>query len=150
MTHLSSRHPLVRLLGYAPSPAACCWRVCSPCSTSSFDLAPPALIGAAVDIVVQRELVHRQPGLPNVYDQLLVLALITLVIWILESIFEYVHRILWRNLAQMIEHELRVEAYAHVQGLSWPTTDQSTGGLLSILNDDINQLERFLDVGPTI
>src|SRR5918997_1387092 len=30
--------------------------------------------------------------------------------------------------------------------LAW-FEDQSTGGLLSILNDDVNQLERFLDVG---
>jgi len=27
--------------------------------------------------------------------------------------------------------------------------DQSTGGLMSVLNDDVNQLERFLDVGAT-
>jgi len=150
MTHLSSRHPLVRLLGYTRRHRR---RVLLACLFSVlnklFDLAPPALIGAAVDIVVQREdSFIASLGFPNVYDQLLVLALITLVIWILESIFEYVHRILWRNLAQMIEHELRVEAYAHVQGLELAYyEDQSTGGLLSILNDDINQLERFLDVG---
>ena len=47
-----------------------------------------------------------------------------------------------------IEHEARMDAYRHVQDLelAW-FEDQSTGGLLSILNDDVNQLERFLDVG---
>jgi ATP-binding cassette subfamily B protein len=41
-----------------------------------------------------------------------------------------------------------LEAYAHEQGLDVAFfEDASTGGLLSILNDDINQLERFLDGG---
>ena len=41
-----------------------------------------------------------------------------------------------------------MDAYRHVQRLelAW-FEDQSTGGLLSILNDDVNQLERFLDIG---
>src|SRR5690606_686239 len=49
-----------------------------------------------------------------------------------------------------IEHEARMDAYRHVQDLevAW-FEDQSTGGLLSILNDDVNQLERFLDVGAS-
>mgnify|MGYP005846717627 CR=1 FL=1 len=152
MTHPSSRHPLARLLGYARRHRR---RVLLATLFSVlnklFDLAPPALIGAAVDIVVQREdSFIASLGFPDVHDQLLVLALITLVIWVWESIFEYVHRVLWRNLAQTIEHELRVETYAHVQDLELAYyEDQSTGGLLSILNDDINQLERFLDVGAT-
>ena len=71
-----------------------------------------------------------------------------MVVWIVESLTDYVAQILWRNLAQTIEHEARMDAYRHVQGLelAW-FEDQSTGGLLSILNDDVNQLERFLDVG---
>ncbi|GIV81088.1 MAG: ABC transporter [Anaerolineae bacterium] len=81
-------------------------------------------------------------------DQLTVLAGLTLIIWFFESVFEYVHRVLWRNLAQTVEHELRIDAYTHVQNLDLAYyEDQSTGGLMSILNDDINQLERFLDVG---
>jgi ATP-binding cassette subfamily B protein len=41
-----------------------------------------------------------------------------------------------------------VTAYAHVQTLDMAYfEDRSTGGLLAILNDDVNQLERFLDVG---
>ena len=71
-----------------------------------------------------------------------------MVVWLGESSTEYVAQILWRNLAQTIEHEARMDAYNHVQDLelAW-YEDQSTGGLLSILNDDVNQLERFLDVG---
>ena len=61
---------------------------------------------------------------------------------------DFVASVLWRNLAQTVEHEARMDAYRHIQELelAW-FEDQSTGGLLSILNDDVNQLERFLDVG---
>lgn len=114
-----------------------------------FDLAPPALIGLAVDIVVQREdswigrHVVADPG-----GQIWVLAGVTVVIWVLESVFEYTYKILWRNLAQAIQHDLRLDTYSRVQNLemAW-FEDRSTGGLMSVMNDDVNQLERFLDVG---
>ncbi len=144
------RHPLIRLLTYVRHH----WRrvalaILFSILNKIFDLAPPALIGAAVDIVVQRDdSFFARLGVSDARDQLTVLAAVTLVIWIFESTFEYIHRIIWRNLAQTIEHELRVDAYAHVQGLELAYyEDQSTGGLMAILNDDINQLERFLDVG---
>ena len=114
-----------------------------------FDLAPPVLIGIAVDIVVQREdSVIARMGLPELDSQLLVLAITTAVIWICESIFEYLYRVRWRNLAQAIQHQLRMDTYEHVQllGMSY-FEEQSTGKMLSVLNDDINQLERFLDEG---
>ncbi len=114
-----------------------------------FDLAPPLLIGVAVDIVVSREnSILAQLGLIDLMAQLWVLAGLTLVIWGFESLFEYAFSIMWRNLAQTLQHELRLDAYAHVQSLELAYfEDRSTGGLMSILNDDINQLERFLDIG---
>jgi len=114
-----------------------------------FDLAPPALIGAAVDVVVQKEdSLIAQLGVTDIFTQLLILALLSLIIWGLESIFEYAYNRLWRNLAQTIQHDLRLDAYAHLQSLDLVYfEDRSTGRLMSILNDDINQLERFLDVG---
>ena len=114
-----------------------------------FDLAPPLLIGVAVDTVVARQDSWLAGlGIVDLRLQLLVLAGVTAVIWILESLFEYLFQLGWRNLAQTVQHELRMDAYAHVQGLEQGYfEDRSTGGLLSILNDDVNQLERFLDRG---
>ncbi|HVM19747.1 MAG TPA: ABC transporter ATP-binding protein [Egibacteraceae bacterium] len=114
-----------------------------------FDLAPPLLIGLAVDIVVERQGSWiASLGVVDLRDQLLVLAAATAVIWILESVFEYLFEVRWRNLAQTVQHELRVDAYRHVQGLEQAYfEDRSTGGLLAVLNDDVNQLERFLDRG---
>lgn len=114
-----------------------------------FDLAPPILIGAAVDIVVKKEdSFLASLGVGSVKDQLILLAAVTLVIWVGESIFEFAYKVLWRNLAQDLQHELRLHAYSHTQTLELAYfEDRSTGGLMAILNDDINQLERFLDNG---
>ncbi|HET6663875.1 MAG TPA: ABC transporter ATP-binding protein [Acidimicrobiales bacterium] len=114
------------------------------------DVMPELLIGAAVDVVVRGgdSLVGSVLGIEDRFDQLIALAILNVVVWVFESITDYAAAILWRNLAQTIEHEARMDAYRHVQRLelAW-FEDQSTGGLLSILNDDVNQLERFLDIG---
>jgi ATP-binding cassette subfamily B protein len=114
------------------------------------DVMPELLIGAAVDVVVRADdsLVATVLGVEGRFAQLVVLAIINVAVWLVESASEFVANVLWRNLAQTIEHEARMDAYRHVQRLelAW-FEDQSTGGLLSILNDDVNQLERFLDIG---
>ncbi|KAM3095282.1 ABC transporter transmembrane domain-containing protein [Phormidesmis sp. 146-35] len=56
------------------------------------------------------------------------------------------YNLLWRNLAQDIQHDLRLDAYTHLQELeSAYVEEQTTGGLIAILSDDINQLEHFLN-----
>ena len=114
-----------------------------------FDLAPPILIGMAVDVVVsQEDSIMAQWGVTDVTTQLLILAGLTVLLWGLESAFQYLYQVYWRNLAQTIQHELRTETYDHVQQLEMAYfEDRSTGGLMSVLNNDINQLERFLDTG---
>ena len=114
-----------------------------------FDLAPPVLIGLAVDVVVQQDTSWLAAlGVTSVPGQLGVLAGLSFVIWSAESLFEYLYALLWRNLAQTVQHELRLEAYGHLQQLEMGFFEaNSSGRLLTILNDDINQLERFLDHG---
>ncbi|MFT4704896.1 MAG: ATP-binding cassette subfamily B protein [Bradymonadia bacterium] len=147
---MSLRSPLFRLFDYA-KPHRARIRAAVTCSVLNklFDLAPPALIGAAIDVVVnQEQSLLAGYGVVDVMDQLIVLTVLTFLIWGAESVFEYLYAILWRNLAQAVEHDLRVDAYAHVQNLELAYfEDRTTGGLMSILNDDINQLERFLDGG---
>jgi ATP-binding cassette, subfamily B, bacterial len=114
-----------------------------------FDLAPPLLIGVAVDIVVEREGSWLATiGFVSITSQLFVLSSLTFLIWAFESLFEYFHKLGWRNLAQDLQHELRLDAYSKVQEMQLAYfEDRSTGGLMSVLNDDVNQLERFLDIG---
>lgn len=115
----------------------------------AFDLAPPYLIGIAVDIVVKRDQSWiAQLGVKSIPGQLTVISFLTLLIWGLESLFEYFYDRQWRNLAQTMQHDLRLDAYQHLQELELSFFEtETTGNLLAILNDDINQLERFLDSG---
>ena len=114
-----------------------------------FDIAPEVLIGVAVDLVVKRnESFVASLGIESINNQVLFLGGITFVIWALESLFEYLYLIEWRSLAQKVEHSLRVSAYDHAQRLelNWHEK-QTTGNISAILNDDVNQLERFLNNG---
>ena len=114
-----------------------------------WDLAPPLLIGVAVDVVVQKEdSLLASWGIIDPWNQLVVLAVATFVIWGLESLFEYFYAVLWRNLAQTVQHNLRLTTFDHVQNqsMTW-FDDHQKGDLLAIMNDDVNQLERFLDKG---
>ncbi|WP_026100486.1 ABC transporter ATP-binding protein [Fortiea contorta] len=143
-------HPLSRLLNYGHQYRQQVWlAIASSILNKLFDLAPPALIGLAVDVTVkQQNSIIAQWGVKDIFGQFLILALLTVIVWILESFFEYCYQVLWRNLAQNIQHNLRLDAYEHLQKLELAYFEEnSTGGLMSILSDDINQLERFLDVG---
>ncbi|NET00584.1 MAG: ABC transporter ATP-binding protein [Sphaerospermopsis sp. SIO1G1] len=143
-------HPLQRLLDYGHRYQHRIWfAIGASILNKIFDLAPPVLIGIAVDVVVkQQDSIIAQLGIKNISGQFVVLALLTVVTWVLESFFEYRYKLLWRNLGQNVQHDLRLDAYSHLQDLELAYFEErSTGGLMSILSDDINQLERFLDVG---
>ena len=114
-----------------------------------FDIAPEILLGVAVDLVVRKEnSVIASLGFESIQSQVGVLAIATFLIWVFESLFQYLYSITWRNLAQSIEHNIRLDAYNHVQTLdiSW-FENKKVGDITSKLNDDVNQLERFLDNG---
>ena len=144
------RHPLARLLSQLSDHRGTII-LASICSVLNkiWDLAPPILIGLAVDVVAEREDSFLATyGFRDPWEQLQILAAITVAIWVLESLFQYFYGVLWRNLAQTAQHELRMDAYKHIQDLEMQWfSEQSTGGLMAIMNDDVNQLERFLDHG---
>ena len=114
-----------------------------------FDILPEVLIGVAVDIIVKRQYsVLAQIGIIDVKWQIISLGLFTGVVWILESTFQYMYSLKWCYLAQNIQHDMRLDAYNHVQNLQLDYFEtQSTGNLMAVLNDDINQLERFVNDG---
>jgi ATP-binding cassette subfamily B protein len=126
-------------------------RLASACSVINkiWDLAPPLLIGLAVDVVVlQENSFLAGMGMIDPWNQLILLSIVTFAVWGFESLFEFFYGVLWRNLAQTVQHELRLDTFNHVQkqGMGW-FDERQRGDILAILNDDINQLERFLDKG---
>jgi len=114
-----------------------------------FDIAPEILLGIAVDLVVnQNNSIISKLGFESIQSQILILAITTFLIWAFESLFQYLYSISWRNLAQTVEHNIRMDAYSHVQTLdiAW-FENKKIGDISAKLNDDVNQLERFLDNG---
>ena len=126
-------------------------RLASFCSVMNklFDVMPEILIGMAIDVVVRQERSFLADfGIQEPFKQMLFLGLITIAVWALESLFQFFLQILWRNLSQSLQHDLRLDAYGHMQDLDMAWFEESsTGKLVAILNDDVNQLERFLDGG---
>lgn len=114
-----------------------------------FDLAPPILIGVAIDIVVEgSDSFIGNLGYSDRRQQLIILAILTFIIWGLESAFDYIAAVTWRNISQDIEHSLRTDTFNNVLGLDLAFFEnKSSGRLMAILNDDVNQLETFLDNG---
>ena len=105
--------PLLHLLRYAKpfQPHIAAATLCSVFRTL-FDLAPPFLIGVAVDILVQQDAsLLARLGIQTVHTQLLIVSLFTIFTWALESLTQYGADQLWRNLAQTLQHTLRVDAY---------------------------------------
>jgi len=148
----SSFAALVRLLRYARGfrrriVAATIYSIMN----KIFDVMPEILIGIAIDVVVrQQDSFVAEIGISDPKWQLGFLGGLTLLVWMSESLFEYLLLIGWRNLAQELQHAMRLEAYEHVQKLDLAYfEDKSTGNLVTILNDDVNQLERFLNGGAS-
>ena len=131
------------------------WRIkilwASFCSITNkiFDIAPEILIGIYVDLVVQKEQSFiAKLGFESIESQITLLAIATFVIWAFESTFEYLYSVQWKNIAQGIEHHIRIDTYSHVQNLDLEWYEkQKTGNITAVLNDDVNQLERFLNGG---
>jgi len=143
-------HSLIRLLRYAKP-----WRGRIVLATTYsilnklFDIAPEILIGIAVDVVVKREESFvADLGFVTPQSQIAALGVATFLIWAFESLFQYKYSVTWRGLAQALQHRMRMDAYEHAQrlDLAW-FEENSVGNLQATLNDDVNQLERFLDTG---
>ena len=83
-----------------------------------FDIAPELLIGVAVDLVVSQEnSLIAYLGITVPSTQLVFLGMITFIIWSFESLFQYLYAIKWQNIAQQLQHQLRLDSYAHIQKL---------------------------------
>jgi len=141
---------LMRLLRYAKG-----YRrrivLASTCSALNtfFDVMPEILIGIAIDVVVNQQASFLAGfGFDTPQSQIMMLGFLTFVIWVGESLFQYLYLILWRNLAQDLQADLRQDAYDQVQRQDMGFFEsRSSAELTAILNDDVNQLERFLDGG---
>lgn len=142
--------PLRQLLAFArPYRRDITWATVYSVLNKLFDVLPELLIGVAVDVVVNRKdsFLARQ-GLIEPTAQLYALVALTIVVWMCESFFEYRYALRWRGLAQNLQHDLRQAAYTHIQRLPPGYVERERSGrLMAVLNEDVNQIERFLNTG---
>lgn len=144
-------HPLKQLLPYmAQQKSRVILAAISSVLNKLCDIVPEILIGIAIDVIINQHhsLVARFFGITDPFKQLYLVGGLTGLLWIGESIFEYCYLVLWRKIAQRVQHQLRMNTYKRLQQLDMAYFEhKTTGGLLTILNDDINQLENFLSEG---
>jgi ATP-binding cassette subfamily B protein len=124
-------------------------------------LVPPLIVAVAIDRVISA------PGEPSLlalfglmpsevvpagatearHALLFHLVLVAVLAYLVRSVTRFLSRYWLQSLAQKVQRDLRNDTYRHMQSLSMTFYDNhETGGMMSILNNDINRLEQFLNM----
>lgn len=100
---MTATHPLRRLRVFAaPYRARIRRGVAFSVLNKFFDVLPEILIGVAVDVVVnQRDSFLSRVGIADPMQQLWFLVGLTVLVWVCESLFEYLHALTWRRTCNM-------------------------------------------------
>ncbi|MEM9821337.1 MAG: ABC transporter ATP-binding protein [Bacteroidota bacterium] len=149
ITPTEPARPMYRLIKYLGRYRSQVWfSVTSSIVNKIFDLMPPFLTAWMIDSVSGNipGWLAQLTGLQEPWPVIVFLSILTLVIFGFESLFEWMYKLGFMRLAQSVQHDLRLDAYAALQKreIAYFET-QRTGNLMAMLNDDINQLERFLN-----
>jgi ATP-binding cassette, subfamily B, bacterial len=114
------------------------------------DLMPPLLVGWVIDSLrgAPPAFVARLSGTRDPWSLAVVLSGLSVVIFALESFFQWMYQDGFMKLAQRVQHDLRMDAYNRIQSREIAFFEElRLGEILAMLNDDVNQLERFLNTG---
>src|SRR6056297_4063568 len=117
------------------------------------DLAPPVLLGLAIDSVIQKNKAFL-PWLPRSWvppddeGKLLLMGGLIAGSFLLGAAFHWIRNWGFNSFSQHIQHEVRTDTYDTMQQLDMGFfADKQTGEMMSILSNDVNRLERFLNDG---
>ncbi|MFB6184388.1 MAG: ABC transporter ATP-binding protein [Haloarculaceae archaeon] len=137
------QNPLAFAVGLATSVAA---RV--------LDLLPPLLLALAIDAIFDDSIPFRLWGVPPSWlpaterAQLLLTGTMIAVAFLGGAAFHWTRNWGWNAFAQHIQHDLRTDTYEKMQRLNMGFfADKQTGEMMSVLSNDVNRLERFLNDG---
>ena len=114
------------------------------------DLMPPLLVGWVIDSLRGKppEWIASLAGTSDPWSMALVLSGLSVVIFFFESLFQWMYQAGFMNLAQQVQHDLRMDVYNRIQSREIAFFEEHRlGEILAMLNDDVNQLERFLNTG---
>ncbi|MEZ5001491.1 MAG: ABC transporter ATP-binding protein [Chitinophagales bacterium] len=123
------------------------WACLNSTLNKILDLMPPIIVGWLVDSLSGNiPSFLNSNGQTSVKEVIYIVIVLTTIIFLLESFFEWLFDRGFRRIAQNIQHDVRLDVYNKVQSLPQSYFENNRlGNILAILNDDINQLERFLN-----
>jgi len=117
------------------------------------DLAPPVLLGLAIDSVIQKNKPFL-PWLPRSWvppsdeGKLVLMGGLIAGSFLLGAAFHWIRNWGFNSFSQHIQHEVRTDTYDKMQRLNMDFfATKQTGEMMSILSNDVNRLERFLNDG---
>ena len=120
----------------------------------AFGLVPAFVIGLAVDAIFLAERPYALPFVPAAFvpgsdvEQLYLSIAILLGATAAGAAVSWIEDWGWSVFAQRVQRNLRVDAYERLQDLELAYfTGRRTGDLMSVLNNDVNALETFLEDG---
>jgi ATP-binding cassette subfamily B protein len=117
------------------------------------DLLPPVLLALAVDSIFGEQqfslLLVPDAWIPaDRVGQLGLSAGLIAVAFFGGAAFHWTRNWGWNSFAQTIQHDVRTDTYDRMQRLNMDFfADKQTGEMMSILSNDVNRLERFLNDG---
>ena len=121
------------------------------------DLIPTLMLGIAIDAIFLADRTGEEFGLflvPDAWipaapeDQFILSVVIIAGAFTIGAGFHWLRNWGWNASAQNVTHDIRVDTYQQMQRLDLEFfSDKQTGELMSILSNDVNQLERFLNDG---
>ena len=131
-------------------PARFWWASGNSVLNKILDLMPPLLVGWVIDSVSGKPpgWITTVMGPSTPWSMAIFLSVLGVAIFGFESLFEWLYQRDFMRLAQDVQHRLRLDAYTRIQEREIRFFEnQRMGETLAILNDDVNQLERFLNSG---
>ena len=140
--------PMGRLFAYLrPMRGRMSASVASSITNKVLDLAPPIIVAWLIDSVTGNAPGFMAAlGLGEMFSQIVFLAILTVVIFGLESLSQWGYAYGFMTIAQNMQHRLRIDAYTRMQSREIRFFEEHRlGKTLAMLNDDVNQLERFLN-----
>ncbi|WP_311171200.1 ABC transporter ATP-binding protein [Halobellus ordinarius] len=118
------------------------------------DLLPPVLLTVAVDSIFFDERPFSLWLVPDAWlpatqtGQLYLSVALIAVAFFGGAAFHWTRNWGWNSFAQHIQHAIRTDTYDKMQRLNMDFfADKQTGEMMSILSNDVNRLERFLNDG---
>ena len=146
-----SATPMRQLFRYVNRHQQLFWGASVASTTNKvLDLMPPVLVGWVID-AVRREPPAWIAGLVGSEDPFTLAAFLALLgvgIFALESLFQWMYQYGFMVLAQRVQHDLRLDTYTRIQAREMEFFENHRmGETMAMLGDDVNQLERFLNIG---